>query len=86
MVVRELRVRYGLKNSANREVIHAVICTIWDLKYYTERVKECGYRLVGIDERYRDEDVRMPLSDGWTVIKEWATKEEKPINVYLSFA
>ena len=85
MVIRELQIRYALKTANGFEVIHGIICGFCDLKYYIDRVKECGYRLVGIDERFRKEDEPMPLSEGWHTIHSWVEEEKVPEYGYLSF-
>ena len=68
MTVRELRVKYELETAMGFKEIHGVVCNINSVKSWTDKIKDAGYRLVGIDERYRDEDKWIPLSDGWKPI------------------
>lgn len=68
MKVREIRVRYELKTASGASEVHAVVTDVYNIKRYTDEIKRCGYTLVGIDERHRDEHTWMPLNEGWTQI------------------
>ena len=82
MIIRELRVRYAFESAMHDRVVHAVITDFHSLKYYLDMIKEVDYELVGVDERYREEDKWMPLGEGW---KQIYPKEKETNNVYLSF-
>lgn len=86
MKIREFRVRYSLKTSLGYDVVHGVICDLYHVKDYVDKVKEVGYKLIGIDERYREDDERTPLDYGWNVIRSYVPEEPKPKHGYLSFA
>jgi len=70
MVIRELRVRYELDTAMGNKEIHGVVCNFNTVKPWIDKVKDAGYRLVGIDERFRNEDKWMPLSEGWKSLSE----------------
>lgn len=85
MDIHEFRVRYALKTSNGRRVVHGIICDLYSVKKYTDRVKEVGYELVGIDDRIRDDSKPMFLSEGWREVKSFVPEEPKPEYGYLSF-
>lgn len=65
IVIRELRVRYELKTAMGNTAIHAIVCRFPLLKPYADKIKDAGYKIIGIDERLRNKDVWMPLSRNW---------------------
>ena len=65
MIVHELRIRYAVNIAFGHEIIHGIICHDWDMRRHVDKINEYGYRLVGIDERHRDEDERIPVGYGW---------------------
>ena len=69
MEVRELRVRYELPTGMGGTAVNAVVCEFNTLKCWTDKIKKVGYKLVGIDERFRDIDEWVELDEGWTEIK-----------------
>lgn len=69
MEIRELRVRYELPTASGRTVIHAVVCSFQTLMVHVRKIKDAGYKVVGIDERYRKENEWIELDEGWTEIE-----------------
>lgn len=74
MEIRELRVRYELPTAAGRTVVHAVVCQFPTLMVHVRDIRAAGYKLLGIDERYREETNRMELDKGWSEV--WSRKED----------
>jgi hypothetical protein len=69
MLVRDLRVRYEVPTAMNSVAVHGVVCTFQTLGVWVRKIKDVGYKLVGVDERYRDEKEWIPLDEGWTEIQ-----------------
>ena len=65
MTIRELRVRYELETAMGRKVVHAVVCSFQTLMVHVRDIKRVGYKIVGIDERFRDDKEWMELDEGW---------------------
>lgn len=71
MTIRELRIRYEVPEMfSGRPIVHAVICEFPMLKVWTDKVKEARYKLVGIDERFREQEDRSTLDEGWHEISD----------------
>ena len=68
MEIRELRIRYELFSAMGNRIIHAVVCRFDTLKVNADKIADAGYRIVGIDERYRDEKEFVELDEGWKEI------------------
>ena len=74
MTVHELRIRYAVpemfhSNDRSRDIIHAIICNIYTISKYVTEIREVGYRIVGYDERLRDDKTYISPFDGWNEIK-----------------
>ena len=74
MTIRELRVRYYVPemfhpNDRSRDALHAIICNFNTIKSYVMDIRNAGYRIAGIDERFRDERNYISQFDGWTELK-----------------
>ncbi len=69
MQVRELRVRYELTSAAGFPVVHAVVCQFPTLMVHVNKIREAGYKLLGVDERIRDEKDRLELDEGWQPVR-----------------
>ena len=68
MIIRELRVRYEVPTAMGRTVIHAVVCRFPALGVHVRGIKEAGLKLIGVDERFREESRWQELDEGWTEI------------------
>lgn len=70
VTIRELRVRYEVPLMfGNGTAVHAVVCSFQTVKVWTDKIKDVGYKMVGIDERFREEKEWIPLDEGWTEIQ-----------------
>ena len=73
MTVRELRIRYLVPemfhpNDESRAICHAIIVNFNNLKPKADEIRRIGYKIVGVDERFRDDSKYMSLLDGWNEI------------------
>jgi len=69
MMIRELRIRYEVHEMfSGRPIIHAVVCRFNTLKVWTDKIKDAGLKIVGIDERFRKENQWIELDEGWNEI------------------
>ena len=66
--IRELRIRYELPTASGGTVIHGIVCSFQTLAVRIREIKEVGYRVVGVDERFHDEKERVPLDEGWVEV------------------
>ncbi len=64
-MVREMRVRYELETGNGGKTVHGYVCGQNELDDVIGRIRDIGYRVVGIDERCRGEDERIPAGEGW---------------------
>ena len=71
MMVKEFRVRYELDTAMGNKVIHGVVCSPQKLTHYLSEVARVGYRLVGIDRRFKNDCERVPVNEGWEILKEY---------------
>lgn len=68
MTIKEIRIRYELETASGAKTVNAVITDEYGIDRYKAEIERVGYRLVGIDERVRDEHTWMPLNEGWKEI------------------
>lgn len=67
--IHELRVRYEVPEMfGGSPVVNAIVCKFQTVKVWLDKVKDAGYKLVGVDERYRYEDEQMEFDEGWKEI------------------
>lgn len=69
MIVRDMRIRYELKSASGKPVVNAVVCCFDTLKPWADKIRETGYRIVGIDERFHEHSERPELDEGWLEVK-----------------
>lgn len=68
MTIKEIRIRYELETASGNKEVNAVYTDEYSIDLFKAEIERVGYRLVGIDERTRDEHTWMPLDKGWKEI------------------
>ena len=76
MIVRDLRLRYELETSMGRKVCHAIVCNFQTIGGHIRECQRIGYPILGVDERYRDDNTFMELDEGWTEIAKCQREKE----------
>lgn len=69
IMCRDIRVKYEFESASGARVVNATICDFYTLPAVVRGVKDAGYKVVCVDERYREEGTRMPIDDGWSRIQ-----------------
>lgn len=61
--MKEYRIRYVVPTASGGSDVHAIICV--HLEKWKGKIRAAGYPIVGIDQRTRTDDRRIPAGYGW---------------------